>query len=222
MEERKQEFFPYKIVFQPGTGEIVEKKSRFIANVAPADSEEAAAAFIESVRKKYYDARHNCPAFVIGRNRELTRCSDDGEPGGTAGKPVLEVLNAEGLTNTVIVVTRYFGGTLLGTGGLVRAYTEAAKAGLANAGIAVMRYGASVSIDTNYTDLGKIQYLLGNQGIPILDSRYTDKVELIVRVPDEEADFLIKELTESTKARAMIRILEKSYYMDKMYRNGIK
>lgn len=215
MKDEKERFFPYKIVYRQGTGEIVEKKSRFIANVAPANSEEEAAAFIESIRKKYYDARHNCPAFVIGRNRELTRCSDDGEPSGTAGKPVLEVLNGAELTNTVIVVTRYFGGTLLGTGGLVRAYTEAAKAGLDNAGIATMRYGVSVSVKADYTDLGKIQYLLGNNGIPVLDSRYTDKVELIVRVPLEASDSLVKELTESTGARAVIEYLEKGYYMEK-------
>ncbi|MGN0376166.1 MAG: YigZ family protein [Suilimivivens sp.] len=215
MSDGKKDFLPYKIICGPGMGEIVEKKSRFIANVAPADSEETAVSFIESIRKKYYDARHNCPAFVIGRNRELTRCSDDGEPSGTAGKPILEVINGAGLTNTVIVVTRYFGGTLLGTGGLVRAYTEAAKAGLENAGIATMRYGASISIQTDYTDLGKIQYLLGNKGIPILDSLYTDRVELMVRVPEETTDFLMKELTESTGARAVLTILEKSYYMDK-------
>lgn len=214
-EETKEIFLPYKIVYQAGQGEIVEKKSRFIAAVSPARSEQEAAAFIESVRKRHYDARHNCPAFVIGKNRELSRCSDDGEPGGTAGKPILEVINAMGLTDTVVVVTRYFGGVLLGTGGLVRAYTEAAKAGLANAGIAVMRYGFLLLIHTDYTDLGRIQYLLGNRKIPILDSQYTDRVSLKIRVPGEDADFLIKELTECTGARAGIEILEKSYYMTK-------
>ena len=163
-EETKEIFLPYKIVCQAAEGEIVEKKSRFIAAVSPARSEQEAAAFIESVRKKHYDARHNCPAFVIGKNRELSRCSDDGEPGGTAGKPILEMINAMGLTDTVVVVTRYFGGVLLGTGGLVRAYTEAAKAGLAKAGIAVMRYGFLLLIHTDYTDLGRIQYFLGKIG----------------------------------------------------------
>lgn len=215
MEQRTGNFSSYKIVYESGMAEITEKKSRFIANVAPVCSEEEAAAFIESVRKKYYDARHNCSAFVIGRNRELTRCSDDGEPSGTAGRPILEVLNGEELTDTIIVVTRYFGGTLLGTGGLVRAYTEAAKAGLSNAGIAIMRYGTSISVKTDYTDLGRIQYLLGNKEIPILESRYTDKVELIVRVPEENADMVMKELTESTGARAALEILEKSYYREK-------
>lgn len=215
MSDKKQEFLPYKVVYRGGEGEIIEKKSRFIATVAPVENEEEAAAFIDSVRKKYYDARHNCPAFVIGKNRELTRCSDDGEPGGTAGKPILEVLNGEGLTNTAIVVTRYFGGTLLGTGGLVRAYTQAAKEGLANAKTATMRYGAKLCIKTDYTDLGKIQYLLGNKEIPVLDSQYTDRVELTVQLPEDEAELLIKELTESTGARAVMEITEKGYYMEK-------
>ena len=113
----------------------------------------------------------------------------------------------------MVVVTRYFGGVLLGTGGLVRAYTEAAKAGLAKAGIAVMRYGFLLLIHTDYTDLGRIQYFLGNRKIPILDSQYADRVSLKIRVPREDADFLMKELTECTGARAGIEILEKSYYM---------
>ena len=121
MAEEKKEFPPYKVVYDQGTGEYEEKKSRFIASVAPVSTEQEALDFIDSVRKKYYNARHNCTAFIIGRNRELTRCSDDGEPSGTAGKPILEVLLGADVTNVAVVVTRYFGGTLLGTGGLVRA-----------------------------------------------------------------------------------------------------
>ncbi len=215
MESKKQEFLPYKVVYRAGDGEIVEKKSRFIASIAPAQSEEEAVAFIESVKKKHYDARHNCPAFIIGRNRELTRCSDDGEPSGTAGKPILEVLLSAGLTNVVVVVTRYFGGTLLGTGGLVRAYTQAVQEGLKNIGIATMRYGACISIRTDYTDLGKIQYLLGNKGIAIQDSEYTDKVILKIQIPEEASGTLMKELTESTAGRAVMEITDKGYYMEK-------
>lgn len=215
MSEKKEKYLPYKIVCQGGQDEIVEKKSRFIATVAPVESEEEAAAFIESVRKKYYDARHHCPAYIIGRNKEFTRCSDDGEPSGTAGKPILEVLLGEGVTNTAVVVTRYFGGTLLGTGGLVRAYTQAAKAGLEAAKTAVMRYGVWIVITTDYTELGKIQYLLGNREIPVVDCVYTDKVALTVCVPEEKAGGLIDEITESTGARAGIEITKKGYYQDK-------
>ena len=122
----------YKTLLEGGVGEVTEKKSRFIATAMPVNSEEEAVLFIESIKKKYWDARHNCSAFVVGRNHELKRCSDDGEPSQTAGKPILDVLLAEDIHNAVIVVTRYFGGTLLGTGGLVRAYTKAAKEGLLN------------------------------------------------------------------------------------------
>ena len=140
---------PYQVVEQGGIGEIEEKKSRFIANVSPAGTEEEALAFIEAMKKKYWDARHNCYAYVLGERGELVRFSDDGEPSGTAGKPILEVLLGMEVRNLVVVVTRYFGGTLLGTGGLVRAYTQAAQAGMAASVIRTMRYGALLFITTD-------------------------------------------------------------------------
>ena len=212
---KKTEYPSYKVVYQAGSGEYEEKRSRFIANVAPVSSEEEATAFIESIRKKYYDARHNCPAFIIGRNRELTRCSDDGEPSGTAGKPILEVLLSAGVTNVAVVVTRYFGGTLLGTGGLVRAYTQATKEGLADAGIATMRFGKELTIGIDYTDVGKVQYILGSRQIEIAQSRYTENVEFDIRIPAEAVGALTKELTEATAARARIETTGEGYYMDK-------
>ncbi len=127
------------------------KKSRFIANVVPVSSEEEAEEFIESMKKKYWDARHNCYAYIIGERGEIKRFSDDGEPGGTAGKPILEVLAGEGITNAAIVVTRYFGGTLLGTGGLVRAYGAAAKEGLSASAVINKIPGMRLSITTDYT-----------------------------------------------------------------------
>ena len=120
----------YRVVYEGGEGEIVEKKSRFIATVRPVETEEEAVAFINEMKKKYWDARHNCSAFVIGSRQEVTRCSDDGEPAQTAGRPMLDVLLREGITNVAVVVTRYFGGVLLGTGGLVRAYQSATQAHL--------------------------------------------------------------------------------------------
>lgn len=215
MGEMPKEFLPYKIVYEPGTGEYEEKKSRFIANVMPVNSEEEAAAFIESVKKKYYDARHNCPAFIIGKNRELTRCSDDGEPSGTAGKPILEVLLGAGVTNVAVVVTRYFGGTLLGTGGLVRAYTQAAQAGLADAKIATMRYGTELLIGVDYADVGKIQYLLANEQIEIMDSKYTQSVDFEIRIPQERTEEIRKKITEITCGRAVMEVTGAGYYMDK-------
>ncbi len=206
---------PYRVVCQAGSGEYEEKKSRFIASIAPACSEAEAIAFIESVRKKHYDARHNCTAFIIGRNRELTRCSDDGEPSGTAGKPILEVLLGAEVTNVVVVVTRYFGGTLLGTGGLVRAYTQSVKLGLEDAEIGCMYYGTELTIRADYSDVGKIQYLLASRQIEIAESRYMEKVEFDIRIPAQEEQILAKELTESTSARARIEVTGSGYYMSK-------
>ncbi len=210
----QKEFLPYKVVYGRGSGEYEEKKSRFIASVAPVTTEQEAASFIEAVRKKYYDARHNCTAFIIGRNKEITRCSDDGEPSGTAGKPILEVLLGADVTNVAVVVTRYFGGTLLGTGGLVRSYTNAAKQGIEDAGIATMRYGIEITISVDYTDVGRVQYLLGNRGVAITDSRYTDKVEFDIRIPAEQEQSIRKALTESTSARAGIEVTGEGYYME--------
>ena len=203
---------PYRVVAAPGCGEYEEKKSRFIAHVFPARSEEEAMGQIEQIRKKYYDARHNCTAFIIGRNKELTRCSDDGEPSGTAGKPMLEVLLAEDVTNVVVIVTRYFGGTLLGTGGLVRAYTQAVKEGLANAGKVTMRYGVCLTLNLSYTDVGKVQYLLGNEQIPIGASRYAENVEFDIQIPKEKEEEVRKKLVEATAGRIAIEQTGEGYY----------
>ena len=212
LESRKQEFPDYKVVCRAGNGEYEEKKSRFIANVVPVSSVEEAAAFIEAMRKKYYDARHNCSAYIIGRNREVTRCSDDGEPSGTAGKPILEVLLGAEVTDVAVVVTRYFGGTLLGTGGLVRAYTQAAQAGLADAGIADMCYGKELTIKTEYTDAGKLQYLLGSRQIEIRASRYTDTVEFDIQIPADQCQAVEKALTEATAGRVRLEVTGEGYY----------
>lgn len=190
----------------------MEKKSRFIAHVQATHTEEEAVSFIESEKKRYWDARHHCYAYIIGEQGESVRYSDDGEPSGTAGRPILEVLTGSGIRNLTLVVTRYFGGTLLGTGGLVRAYTQAAQAGLADSRVAVMRYGYVLSVDTDYNGIGKIQYLLGQRGIPIEESAYTDRVSLNFHVPYEEKDKLIKDMTEATAGAARVGVSEPLYY----------
>lgn len=195
----------YKTVYRGGEGEIVEKKSRFIATVEPVESEDEALRFIEAMRKKYWDARHNCFAYVIGERNELQRFSDDGEPGGTAGKPMLDVLVGEDIHNAAVVVTRYFGGTLLGTGGLVRAYSSAAKEGLASSVIITKIQGLKLHITTDYTGLGKIQYILGQRNLQILDSIYTDKVDLEVLVPQTLLDIIKLEITEGTNGQARMQ-----------------
>lgn len=193
-----------KILYKGGEGEIVEKKSRFIATTFPVQSEEEALEFIGTMRKKYWDARHHCYAYVVGEHRELQRCSDDGEPGGTAGRPMLDVLLGEEIYNIAVVVTRYFGGTLLGTGGLVRAYSSAVHAGLSASVIITRIPGLKLHIMTDYTDLGKIQYILGQRGIKILDTVYTDKAALTALVPDEEAEAVKAELIDGTNGKADI------------------
>lgn len=205
----------YRVLLEGGEGEYVEKKSRFIATVRKCESEEEASAFIEEMKKKYWDARHNCSAYVIGARGELTRCSDDGEPGGTAGRPMLEVLLGEGIRNIAVVVTRYFGGVLLGTGGLVRAYTQAVKEGLRNCTLGTMRYGWEVEIGTDYNSIGKILYLLGNAGIEPLESSYTDTVSLRILVSAEEAGGLEKEMTEATSGKVIFEKKKELYFIDK-------
>lgn len=202
----------HKAVFEAGRGEIVEKKSRFIAHVQAVDSVEEAQEFIEAVKKKYWDARHNCSAFSVGEMNPLTRCSDDGEPGGTAGKPILEVIQGSGIRNIVIVVTRYFGGTLLGTGGLVRAYTEAAKAGIENAVIIEKIPATRMKLFTEYTDLGKIQYILAQNQVTVENTEYTDKVEIRALFPEKEKKALCQALTEGTGGRVHIEDGEDVYY----------
>ena len=141
---------------------------------------------------------------MIGRNPGTERMSDDGEPAGTAGKPILEVIRGKGLTDVLIVVTRYFGGTLLGTGGLVRAYTQAAAEGLSHAGILRKVQGVRLRIGTDYTGLGKIQYILAQRDICIRDTVYTDRVEILAEAAADGTDILKKEITEATNGRALI------------------
>ena len=205
----------YKTIYEGGEGEIVEKKSRFIATVRLVESEEEALSFIEEMKKKYWDARHNCFVYSIGMNREYTRCSDDGEPSGTAGRPMLDVILGEDIYNVAVVVTRYFGGVLLGTGGLVRAYSKAVQEGLANSEIIEKKYGISMVVETDYTGIGKIQYLAGERKLPILDSEYTDKVVLKLLVPSGEIESVQKAITEGTNGRAKMK-KEKDIYFAKL------
>ena len=184
----------YKTIYEGGEGELVEKKSRFIATVRPVHSEEEVLAFIEEVKKKYWDARHNCFAYVIGVTNPTLRCSDDGEPAGTAGKPMLDVLTGEGLHDTAVVVTRYFGGTLLGTGGLVRAYQGAVKEGLQASTVITKRLGYRYEIGT--------------------DTQYTDKVLMKVILPYDQEQCVVSEITEGTNGQAVIEKGDSCYFAE--------
>ncbi len=195
---------PYKATAGRGTGEITEKKSRFIAHTASVETAEEAQMFIEDIKKEYWDARHNCYAYSIGIENPVTRYSDDGEPGGTAGRPILEVIQGCDVHNVVIVVTRYFGGTLLGTGGLVRAYSAAAKEGLKDAGIVHKIPAERVLLTMNYTDFGKVQYLLAEHDVEIEDTQYTDQVLVTAAVPEERKESIYKLITDQTGGRVPI------------------
>ena len=201
-----------KILYRGGEGELVEKKSRFIATTRPVVSEEEAVAFIEEMKKKYWDARHNCSAYVIGERGQIQRCSDDGEPSQTAGRPMLDVLLGEEIRNICVVVTRYFGGTLLGTGGLVRAYSGAVQEGLANSTIVEKFPGNRLTVTTDYNGIGKIQYTAAQMGLTALDTRYTDQVAVTLMVPAPEKDRFIAQVTEKTGGRALIEDTGTLYY----------
>lgn len=210
--ESDKYFEPYKIIEYGGTAEIEEKKSRFIAHVAAVNSEEEALAFIEAKKKQFWDARHNCYAYILGEQAQTMRFSDDGEPSGTAGKPILEVLVGSGIRNLAVVVTRYFGGTLLGTGGLVRAYTKATQAGLAASEVCTMCYGYELTIVTDYNGIGKIQYLMGSRGISTEETDYAEQVTVRIKVSYEDKEAVINEITEATAGKTTITVSEPIYF----------
>ena len=199
-------------IYQGGTGEIVEKKSRFIATVRPVETKEEAEEFIQECKKKYYDAAHNCSAFVIGEKGQMAHASDDGEPSGTAGRPMLDVLVSKGICNVCVVVTRYFGGTLLGTGGLVKAYQKAVQEGLEDCVLVEKDHGLLLELVVDYNDVGKIQYFLAQNDFLIKDSEYGEKVSFTVLAPCEKKDWIQENITELTMAKARMKFEKEVLY----------
>jgi len=189
------------IILESGTGEVVEKKSRFIASLVPVSTEEEAEDYIAMTRKKYYDARHNCYAYIIGNNAEKKKCSDDGEPSGTAGRPMLEVLEKNNLTNALIIVTRYFGGTLLGTGGLLRAYQGAAIEAVKNAVVSAKVAGRTFTIDCPYTMLGRFERYIENNNVYFLDREYGENILLKLICEEADYDRVCADITEMSEGR---------------------
>lgn len=202
----------YRTVAGESTGEIEEKRSRFIATVRHIGTQDEAAAFYEEIRKKYWDARHNCTACILGRKGEYRHSSDDGEPSGTAGRPMLEVLDGAGLTDVAVVVTRYFGGTLLGTGGLVRAYGGAVKAGLEQAEIIEKRLCTCLKITTDYNGVGKLQYLFGQRKLQVLDTIYEQEVIFRIAVPPAEAASVSAAAADATAGKLTIEDEGEDWY----------
>ncbi|MBR5967299.1 MAG: YigZ family protein [Lachnospiraceae bacterium] len=201
----------YKTIRQEATGEITEKKSRFIATLRPVETEEEALAFIAEMKKKYWDARHNCSAYIIGTDKPVERCSDDGEPSRTAGMPMLEVLKGAGLKNVCAVVTRYFGGVLLGTGGLVRAYQAATSEGIGNSEILSCKYLNRIKLTLDYTAYGKVQYYTVSEHLTAEEPEFSDTVSVTFLLDDEQRGKLISFATEATSGTVGIEDMGKSW-----------
>lgn len=210
----------YFITSEKGTAEVVEKKSRFIAHVIPITSEEKALEIIESLKKEYWDARHNCHAFVVGANNEVQRFSDDGEPQGTAGKPILEVLLNKNVHNTLILVTRYFGGTLLGTGGLIRAYGQAALEGLMDAEIQAVYEGVSFDLAVDYESIGKIKYNMVQFGVGNADEEYSEEVTLKIQMKKADFEKFKTSVIDATSGKAVFSNVEECEYREKAELDG--
>ena len=209
-----------KVILNNSTAEIVEKKSKFIANISYADDENSALDILNATKKKYYDAKHNCFAYILGKNGDLLKSSDDGEPQGTAGHPMIDILRGNELTNCIAIVTRYFGGILLGTGGLVRAYSDSLKQAIANAKTSELKNAYKVSFDINYDDYGKIENLVQNinlysNQIITLDKTFEDVVKLKYLVNENSFDKFKSDISNITKGKIILENNDiKVYYID--------
>ncbi|EFH08465.1 YigZ family protein [Clostridioides difficile NAP08] len=201
----------YRTLHEFGTDEITIEKSVFIGYAKPIKSEEEALEFINEIKKKHKDATHNVWAYTVGKNMNIQRYSDDGEPQGTAGIPTLEVIKKEDLRDVVVVVTRYFGGTKLGAGGLVRAYTKGAKLGLESGKIIYKVMYQEVKVKIDYTQLGKVQNELMNLGYFIKDTIYEDNVEIVVYSRLEDVDKLSEKMIDITSGTGKIVLGEEFY-----------
>lgn len=188
----------YKSILKRGVDEFEVKKSFFIGYSAPVKNEEEAISFINEIKKKHHDATHNCSAYITGEDKLIQRFDDDGEPSGTAGIPMLEVLKREDLTNLVVVATRYFGGVLLGGGGLIRAYSKTSKIAVDSGIIVEMAPYYEVSVFYDYVFHGKITNFIENNSYKILEPIYSDKVELVCLISSREFESFKNSLVEIT------------------------
>ena len=191
----------YKTLMKRGCDEFIVNKSRFIGYGAPAETEEEALAFLSEIRKKHADATHNCYAYIIGRNMGVMRYSDDGEPGGTAGMPIIEVMKNRGVVNACVVVTRYFGGVLLGAGGLVRAYTQGAVTAIDACGVGIMHPTARYMMDVSYPILSRVEYFLKSAPVIVEDKDFSDVITLTLLVKCADEDKLLADLTQLSEGR---------------------
>ncbi|WP_461206428.1 YigZ family protein [Clostridium sp. DL1XJH146] len=205
----------YLTILEEAEDEFEVKKSIFIGYINRVSCEEEAIQFINNIKTKNKDARHNVYAYVIGQNKEIQRYSDDGEPKGTAGIPILEILKRKNLTDVVVVVTRYFGGVLLGTGGLARAYSKGATIAIAAAGIVEKVIGVKCEVICTYEFLGKIQYICDINKWYIEDILYEDNVKISLFLVKEDIDIFENEINRITSAKANINVEKEKYYFKK-------
>lgn len=201
----------YKTLKKYSSDEFVEKRSRFIGYAMPVTSEKQAIDFINKIKKEHWDARHNCYAYSL-RENGIKRYSDDGEPQGTAGVPMLEVLNKNEIVDAVVVVTRYFGGILLGTGGLARAYSQGAKIALNACGIVTMSMCAECCVSCSYNRYGKINTLIMNNGGAVDDTAFADDVKLSFHIPVDLLPALKKDIADVTAGEGEVEIIDEKYY----------
>ena len=206
----------YLITNNMGEATVVEKKSRFIAKAIPIESEEEAILKIEELKKQYWDARHNCYAYVLGKNNEKQKFSDDGEPSGTAGKPILDVLLSRNIHNTLVLVTRYFGGTLLGTGGLIRAYSKATVDSLDQAELLSVCDGIRFDLKVDYSFIGKIKYIMVQFSVGDVIEEYSNSVILHVAMKKENFQKFKEQVVEATSASAIFENVEEVEYREKV------
>ncbi|USB34130.1 YigZ family protein [Paenibacillus sp. YPG26] len=204
----------YRTVREPGSKEIVIKKSRFIGHIIPVHTESEAIAFIEQNKKEHWNATHNCSAYMIGERDEIQKQSDDGEPSGTAGKPILEVIRNQGLKNVAIVVTRYFGGIMLGAGGLIRAYTDGAVAAIEAGGAITLVLHRQIYVEVDYTWLGKIENELRTRGVRTGPSSFADRVTLLCLPEDPEAEVFKAWMIDLTQGQSVITEGERVYFIE--------
>ena len=202
----------FKTVHSFGSDEIIINKSKFIGYANPINSEDEAINFINQIKKKHADATHNVYAYVYGDNSNIQRFSDDGEPSGTAGMPVLNLIKLENLRNIVVVVTRYFGGILLGAGGLARAYSKAAKIGIDNAIIVDKTLYCDLNVEIDYTLLGKLENELSKNNYLIKNKIFNEKVNLNILCLEEDIEKLKSLILNASSAKCKIDVINSSYY----------
>ena len=206
-------------ILKDETAEIIEKKSKFIANISYVENIEEAEAKIKDIKKKYHDAKHNCIAYRVMENgRIVEKASDDGEPSGTAGGPMLNILQKNNLCNLVVVVTRYFGGILLGAGGLTRAYTKGASIAIKSAGVVEKVKGLKISFEMEYDLFGKVQYICGQNLWHIEETEYADKVIVHILCEENMADAIEGEIVEASSGKVIVRRSEEGIYFKEEHR----